>query len=238
MKKKILKYGIYIVFIIGLIISITLLFPQGRRLFIELMARMSHKGPEHFYQVWFKQLANYAMGCIFLIVFLSYCLLTTKGKTLEREVKSEIRDCLAAIKWRSFIKPVLLMFGIYLLGIISIIRANFYFMDDVGRSVDAFRGWIAMSRYVAEFLSVFIHADARLTDISPLPQLLAVFILAISSVLLVYVLNDSKITIAGLLASIPVGLSPYMLECLSYKFDAPYMALSVLASIVPFLFLA
>jgi len=237
MKKKILKYGIYAVLIIGLILCIALLFPQVRQGFIELTERMIHRKIQ-FYQIWYKMLLSYAMGGIFLIVILGYCLLTVAGKTLVREVKNEIRDSLAAIEWRFFTKPVLLMSGIYLFGIISIIRANFYYLDDGWRSVVGERGWYQWSRYVTEISSIFIHADSRLTDISPLPQILAIFILAVSSVLLVYVLNDKKITTTGLLASIPVGLSPYILECLSFKFDSPYMALSVLASIVPFLFLA
>jgi hypothetical protein len=83
---------------------------------------------------------------------------------------------------------------------------------------------------------VIIHADFSINDISPLPQLLAVLCIAAASVLLVYALNNGKITVIGLLASVPLGLSPYFLSCLSYKYDAPYMALSVLASIIPFIF--
>ena len=75
-----------------------------------------------------------------------------------------------------------------------------------------------------------------MTDISPLPQLLAILILSVSSVLLVYIIGNKKITTVRLLASIPVGLSPYFLECLSFKFDSPYIALSILLSIIPFLF--
>ena len=234
-KKKVVKYSIYVVLTVGLIFCVAALFSQVRQMIIELTVRiLHHKNPENFYKMWFKPMQTYAMGGIFLFVFLGYCLLTASGKTLVRELKNPLKE----INWRSFIKPGLLMSGIYLLGIISIIRANFLYEDDIGRSIDGNRSWYSMSRYVSEFLSIFIHADLRLTDISPLPQILAILILAICSVLLVYILNDRKITTVALLASVPVGLSPYMLQCLSYKFDAPYMALSVLASIVPFLFLA
>ena len=33
-----------------------------------------------------------------------------------------------------------------------------------------------------------------------------------------------------------VALNPYFLECLSYKFDAPYIAVAILAMIIPLLF--
>ena len=39
-----------------------------------------------------------------------------------------------------------------------------------------------------------------------------------------------------MLAVSVIGLCPYFLECISYKYDSPYMALSILASIFPFIF--
>jgi hypothetical protein len=178
------------------------------------------------------------MGGICLILLFDYCTLTASGKTFYKSMKQEIKDCLAAIDFRSLYKPILILSVVYLLGILTIIRANYLYIDDLGRAVEGFRKWYNWSRYVSEFASVFVHADTNLTDISPLPQLLASLLLAISSVLLVYVMGNRKITIVRLLASIPLGLSPYFLECLSYKYDAPYMALSILACIFPFLFIA
>jgi len=70
-----------------------------------------------------------------------------------------------------------------------------------------------------------------------LPQIIAALFIAIASVLLVYIISEGKVTKIACFLSLPIGLSPYFLECFSYKFDAPYMALSVLASIVPFLFM-
>ena len=234
-KDRVIKYCVYIVLLTGLAIGIAVLFPQVRQMIIELAERMMHRKIP-FHEKWTQQLLFYAIGGIFLIVFSYYCSLTAPGKMLVCKTKNEIRECLAEIDWRSLIKPVLIMSGVYLLGIISLIRANFLYIDDIMRTVYGYRKWYEWNRYVSEFFSTFIHADFHLTDISPLPQLIAILILAVSSVLLIYALNNKKITITGLLASVPIGLSPYMLGCLSYRFDAPYMALSVLAAIVPFLF--
>ena len=235
-KNKIGKGAIILLSGIGLMICIAVLFPQVRQMIMGLAEQILHK--EIFlYQIWFKTLISFAMGGICFILFFDYCTLTDSGRTLISKVKREINDCLSGVDFRSFLKPVLLMSGIYLLGILTIIRANFSYSDDLGRSVEGFRGWYNWSRYVSEFLSIVVHGDTNLTDISPLPQLLAILILSFSSVLLVYVIGNRKITGIRLLASIPLGLSPYFLESLSYKFDAPYMALSILTSIVPFLFI-
>jgi len=236
-KTTIQKRIILFLSILGLIVCIAVLFPQVRHMIVELIgAYILHRKIQ--YQGVYIVLVSFAMGGICLILLFNYCLFTHSGRKLVHDTKQGIKDCLSEIDFRSFIKPVLLMFGIYLLGILTIIRANFSYLDDLGRSINGDRLWNDWSRYISEFLSIFIHADTNLTEISPLPQLLAILMLSVSSVLLVYVLGDRKITAVRLLASIPIGLSPYFLGCLSYKYDAPYMALSVLASIVPFLFIA
>ena len=203
---------------------------------MDLAARIVHKEAST-YQSWLKTLLSYAMGGICFILFFDYCTLTDSGRTLVQKVRQEISDCFSEVDFHFFLKPVLLMFGVYFLGILTIIRANFLYMDDIARSIGGYRGWYNWSRYVSEFLSVIIHGDTNLTDISPLPQLLAILILAVSSVLLVYIIGNKKITTTRLLASIPLGLFPFFFDCLTFKFDAPYMALSILASIIPFLFI-
>ncbi len=140
-----------------------------------------------------------------------------------------------AVQW---IKPTVTMLIIYLVGIVAIIRANFYYIDDLGRNFFGNSGWSPVfSRYISDIISPFLHADTYLTDISPIPQFLAVILMAISSVIILYLITGKKkFNFFEYAAVIPLGLSPYFLECFSYKYDAPYMALSVLAAIVPVLF--
>ncbi|MDI9518034.1 MAG: glucosyltransferase domain-containing protein [Bacillota bacterium] len=126
---------------------------------------------------------------------------------------------------------------IYCVAYYPIIRANVYYQDDIGRAAFGYRGWDNYSRYVSNFLSNFIHANSHIADISPLTQLIAISFLVVASLIVVIMFSDKKkISIWSLIAVLPIGLSPYFLECISYKFDSPYMALSVLVSIVPLLF--
>lgn len=137
----------------------------------------------------------------------------------------------------AFLKPVLILFLIYSIGASAIFRANFYYIDDMGRANIGYTGWEKMSRYVSVYLSYLIHTDSVLADISPLTQYIALFFIAISGISLIYLFQGHlQITWIQYVATIPLALSPYFLECLSYKFDAPYMALSILASVVPLLF--
>jgi len=234
-QKKTTQFLIIIMSILGLTIGISILFPQVRQVIVELAGQMLHR---EIYPEWHKTLFSFALGAICFILFVDYCTLTHSGRTLVKQTKQEIKDCLSEIDFRSLLKPVLIMLVVYLLGIFTIIRANYLYADDMGWSMNGYRGWYNWSRYVIMLLSYIVQPEILMTDISPIPQLLAAFILSCSSVLLVYILGNGKITTVRLLASIPLGLSPYFLECLSYKFAAPYMALSILLCIIPFLFIA
>lgn len=138
---------------------------------------------------------------------------------------------------KKYKKPFLILFFVFLLGIYSIIRANFNYKDDLARVAFGYQGWQDFSRYVSCILSNFIHGDSYLTDVSPLPQVIAIIFITISGlIILSLVTQKRKYSIWELVALIPLGLSPYFLECFSYKYDAPYMALSILFSIFPLLF--
>ena len=133
--------------------------------------------------------------------------------------------------------PLIIIFLLLLLSISAILKADFKYADDLGRVVNGYRGWGNFSRYLSNLFSIFLHADTYLTDISPLPQIFAIIIMALASIILIHLFsNGKKITFFNIIAVIPLTINPYFLECLSYKYDAPYMAISVLASIIPFLF--
>ena len=227
---------IILISIIGILACIAVLFPQVRRMIMDFAEQIVNKEAST-YDSWLKVLVSFAMGGICFILFIDYCTLTNSGKALVRKVTQDIKDCLSEIDYRSFIKPVLLLSGIYLLGMLTIIRANFLYLDDMGWAASGHREWFNWSRYMIIFLSYFIQPEIRMTDISPIPQLLAALSLSISSVLLIYIIGNKKITVLRLIASIPLGLSPFFLEFLSYKFIAVYGVLSILLCIVPFLFI-
>jgi len=235
-KIKMWNSMIMLISIIGLIACIAILFPQVRQMIIHLAERMIHK-KIFLSQIWFETLISYALGGIFIILFFDYCTLTNSGRLLVQKVKQEFKDCLIEIDFRSLLKPVLFLSAVYLLGLLTIIRANQLYMDDISYAITGHREWYNWSRYLVVFFSYIVQPEIRLTDISPLPQLLATPILALSSVLLVYIVGNKKITIVRLLASIPLGLSPYALESLSYKYVPVYGALAILTTIVPFLFI-
>ena len=60
---------------------------------------------------------------------------------------------------KKYLWPFLILFGLFLLALSSVLRANFAYYDDLGRVAQGYRGWSNFSRYLSSFLSVFLHGD-------------------------------------------------------------------------------
>ena len=132
----------------------------------------------------------------------------------------------------------LLLFILYSLALLSILRENISYRDDIGRTAYGCSGWLDFSRYTTEYLSKLIHAGSYVSDISPIPQIIAIIELSLASIFLLKCITGKKTyNLWQIVATIPLALKPYFLECLSFKFDSPYMALSILVAVVPVLFI-
>lgn len=153
-------------------------------------------------------------------------------------IKVNIKEVNKNVKnfFKSNIKLIFVFFIIYFISLIPLIRANINYNDDLGRVRYGYRDF-GFGRHVSNNLSIILHGSKNLSDISPFTTILAVLIMSIVSVIILKILlRDNKIRWYHIVATLPVGMNPYFLQCYSFKFDAPYMALSVLFSILPFLF--
>lgn len=126
------------------------------------------------------------------------------------------------------------LMAVYLVALYPMLRISYNYNDDLGRMMYGYADF-GYFRHVSDLLSHIVHSGEYLNDIAPLPQLLAAAALVLASVILVKQMGEGS-TLWSLAAVIPLGLNPYFLSCLSYKFDSPYMALSVLASVAPLCF--
>lgn len=154
-----------------------------------------------------------------------------------REELVAMRGALIILReWKWF----LAICGILTLAYLALIRANFYYLDDQGRMLDGHMGWMGFSRYTTTVLAGVMQMGAYMADLSPLTTLLAIAIIAAAGLIIVYTIKVTiyKKTIKwwDVLAVAVIGITPYFTECMSYKFDAPFMALSVLMSVIPFVF--
>ncbi len=172
----------------------------------------------------------------------------TKKQSKKQTTKQSIRA--SATKLRNFVhnnryllKPFVVIFSIYLVAISAILLAGVHYADDIARTSYGYAAWSSFSRYLSTIFSHGLHADNYLSNIAPLPQIIAVGFLAIASIIVVCLISGKEVFkekwtkwIWRVIAVTPLGLCPYFLECLSYQYDAPYMALSILFAVFPLIF--
>lgn len=174
--------------------------------------------------------------------------ITGKMSGIKRELnayanKSKHYAKVFKIKCKQYhvLKYVIILFAIYILALMPLFRANYNYIDDLGRAFAGYR-FDDFGRYGSNMLSIGLWASRYLTDISPFPQILAAFIMALAGTMLIFIIrrelpnDDRKFHVRDIVATIPLALFPYFLECLCFKYDAPFMALSVFISIFPLLF--
>ena len=129
----------------------------------------------------------------------------------------------------------LLFAGYALLVLYPILRADRFWNDDLVRASLGNYGWNHNGRPLANAIMRLLElGSSRAVDISPLPQLLAVAVLAWTGVLLArrYRVTPTAWAVA---VALPLGAQPFFLENLAYKFDAVCMALALLLALVPVL---
>jgi len=137
--------------------------------------------------------------------------------------------------FKPFIKPFLIVFFIYAFAMLAMWRSGVSFVDDKGRAIFGYAWTSDFNRFSSTAFGLLMNANDRLLDISPWPQILGMGILAIAGVVVTYVFCDKKIKYLPLILTTFIGITPLAIECWMYKFDAPCIALSVLASVLPIL---
>lgn len=173
-----------------------------------------------------------AIFALLNVYFLNYAAFGVK-------IKSAVAGEFFKIKPALFCKKTLACYGlacaILFAAYFNLMTAHFYYADDVFRNYGGSRSWIGFSRYVSEFLSIFVHNNIRLNDIAPLSQFIAIAVAGAAVVVLSFALTQG-VSAANVLALSAVFMAPSYAECMAYRFDSPYMAMSLLFAAVPFLF--
>jgi hypothetical protein len=122
---------------------------------------------------------------------------------------------------------------VYLLFVYPIIHANYFYIDDLGRSLHGYAGWLSQGRPIADYISQLLNFSKTLSDIAPLTQIIAIIVMAATSAFMSLRLGLKK-NIQLLIISF-IGCSPFFLENWSYRFDSVTMSFAVLFSLLPFI---
>ena len=127
--------------------------------------------------------------------------------------------------------------GIYLslalggLYVLPIILANFYYVDDLARSVAGYARWSDNGRPLAEYIIKGMSFGGRVIDRAPLPLILSVLVVGLSGYYYCFKAGiEGRVTVA--ITSVSLLISPFYLQTISYRFDVFTMSLSVSACVL------
>ena len=139
-------------------------------------------------------------------------------------------------KMRPYVVAFVFLSVLYCVAMLAIWRSGVSYIDDYGRAISG-KGWTSdFNRFSSSALSfLLLQMNLSLVDVSPWSQVAAMAIVAIASVVIVSCFGDVKKPWHVILGGF-VALCPFVVSCWLYKFDAPCMALALLASVAPLLF--
>ncbi|HJF78021.1 MAG TPA: glucosyltransferase domain-containing protein [Enterococcus cecorum] len=134
--------------------------------------------------------------------------------------------------------PIYIVFSMYSVLLYTIGVVQYPYIDDNARQITgATNFWIHYSRFISEIVSWFLQGSRHLTDQGVSNFLISGVILSVASLIAMKVIFvEKKIPIIAAIISVFIGVNPWFLECLSFRFDSPFMSLSVFFGIFPYLF--
>ncbi|WP_312769818.1 glucosyltransferase domain-containing protein [Enterobacter soli] len=126
----------------------------------------------------------------------------------------------------------LLSFGLILFAYFPLLNDRIYFVDDITRSIKGYFGWTELGRPLTEWLAMLMTINSGiLADITPLPQLLSIFVL--SCTVLILIRNAfSRVSIAAVLISTTAVINPLVLGNMLYRLDSLSMVFSIMFSVL------
>lgn len=113
---------------------------------------------------------------------------------------------------------------------LPLLLADFPYIDDNWRTLPAANAWAGQGRLFADWFYQALTFTGAAPNIYPLPLLLAVVAmsLALTRLTVHYFVEP---TLACCLVALPLWYNPFLLQNLSYQYDGPIMALSMVAVI-------
>lgn len=114
-----------------------------------------------------------------------------------------------------------------LLYILPIVLANFYYIDDLGRSLRGYTGWNSNGRPLLSLLAIIFSDGKPLMDISPWIQVAAGIVFNYSLVIYIRKYVDRASAFGIFCIGVFAYLNLFLLENFSYKYDSLGMLLSI-----------
>ncbi len=184
---------------------------------------------------WHNILRTLSFVGMYFVSVTGFLTLTNVGRDISISIKTQSKRLLTVLFTGKGFHYYTVTAFLFFLCFYKIIDSDILYRDDVFRHVTGNRSWIEFSRYVSEFLSMVLHTGITLSDIAPLSLFIAIAVMAFSTLFISFIVAND-LSFKNIFIFLLVFICPFYAQNVSYRFDAPYMALAVLFSIIPFAF--
>jgi hypothetical protein len=124
-------------------------------------------------------------------------------------------------------------FVVAICGYAAIMMSMCPYNDDYCRYVANMHvGTTSSARYTTFFLELLMYFSNVMTDAAPFTQILSCAFLSYTAIVCMKIFNIDSNDKFTKLCLIPIVVNPYLLECLMYRFDSPFIMLSILCSVM------
>lgn len=157
---------------------------------------------------------------------------------LQRQASPKVDANQLMKEWLMQNKPSIVINLIGYLSVLVIIGlSNYPYVDDVVRQINGMTNFAAhYSRWGSELFAWFIQGGRHLTDQGITTFVISALILTMTSLLALYLLYPNrKVPLAASVMSLFIGMNPWFLECVSFRFDGPFLSLSLFFCFVGYL---
>ena len=106
------------------------------------------------------------------------------------------------------------------------------FWDDSRRRLSGLSGWGPWDgRWGSEFVSWALNSGRSVVDLGLTPFVISGLVMALASTIVIWALAGASANWITWLLALTFGLNPWVLNALAFRFDGPFMALSVLFAV-------
>lgn len=130
-------------------------------------------------------------------------------------------------------KCFLFFFCIAILGYLSFMISFCPYADDYCRYITNLSiGDVFAARYFSFVIETILYLSSTITDIAPFSQLLSCVFLAYSATVCLKIFRINLNNKWEVLCFVPIMINPYLCEVMMYRFDNPFITISLLFAIL------
>lgn len=118
--------------------------------------------------------------------------------------------------------------------VFPLLTSNIYYYDDLSRVMFGYSGWVGDARPVGDILYRILSFGNLIPDLFPFPLIISIIALCLTFSIIWQTFNTNENIIIYAVCFTPLVFNPLFISNLHFRYDAPFMVLSICFALLPF----